>query len=298
MDLWCVGLAVQDIGFSLEEFPLPDSKNNARALSIAGGGPAANAAVLASKFGVSTAFIGHLGQDTFGEIQYKELSSYGIHMDYVIRNENPTPTSTILSTTKGDRTIITYGISENYLKESELNLPSLLPKAILFDGHQPEISTAILKIAKKHNVPTILDAGSIHTGTDALYREVDYLIASEKFYRQWNNQLGKDSFDYLKRHVRHLIITLGDKGLIYVGENNEKKKKKAFPIDTIDTCGAGDTFHGAFAAGQVQGLSMENNLRQSSAAGAFCCTKLGAREGIPSLEELQRFLEKYEEYSL
>ena len=109
MDLWCVGLAVQDIGFSLKEFPLPDSKNNAKDLSIAGGGPAANAAVLASKFGIPTAFIGHLGQDTFGDVQFNELSSYDVCMDYVVRNENPTPTSTIISTATGDRTIITYG---------------------------------------------------------------------------------------------------------------------------------------------------------------------------------------------
>ena len=165
-------------------------------------------------------------------------------------------------------------------------------------GINPKFQKLFKRWPNKHNIPTILDAGSIHSGTEALYQEVDYLIASEKFYKQWNNQLGKDSFGYLKSHVPYLIITLGANGLIYATENNEHKKCRAFPIKTVDTCGAGDTFHGAFAAGLVKGLSLEENLRQSSAAGAFCCTKLGAREGIPSPNELQGFLEQFKDYAL
>jgi sulfofructose kinase len=64
----------------------------------------------------------------------------------------------------------------------------------------------------------------------------------------------------------------------------------AFPVPVVDTTGAGDTFHGALAAGVAAGMAWEELLRYAAAAGALCCTRHGARLGIPTAAEVQALL--------
>jgi sulfofructose kinase len=64
----------------------------------------------------------------------------------------------------------------------------------------------------------------------------------------------------------------------------------AFPVTAFDTTGAGDAFHGAFAACIAQQLDWEETLRTASAAAALCCTRLGARPGIPRSAEVEEFI--------
>jgi sulfofructose kinase len=61
----------------------------------------------------------------------------------------------------------------------------------------------------------------------------------------------------------------------------------AFSVNAIDTTGAGDAFHGALAAAIASKMNWLDGLRYASAAGALCCTKIGARSGLPSKEEHQ-----------
>jgi sulfofructose kinase len=60
--------------------------------------------------------------------------------------------------------------------------------------------------------------------------------------------------------------------------------------EVIDTTGAGDAFHGAFAAALAAASSWSDILRFASAAGALCCTKLGARPGLPDRAQIQAVL--------
>jgi sulfofructose kinase len=65
----------------------------------------------------------------------------------------------------------------------------------------------------------------------------------------------------------------------------------AFVVEAVDTTGAGDAFHGAFAAGLACGKKWPDLLRYSSAVGALCCTKHGARTAIPTAKEVKQFLD-------
>jgi sulfofructose kinase len=87
-----------------------------------------------------------------------------------------------------------------------------------------------------------------------------------------------------------VVITLGEKGLIW-RRGQEHGALPAFPIIAIDTTGAGDAFHGAFAAAVSSRLNWPDVLRFASAAGSLCCTKIGARSGLPSREEHRALFE-------
>ena len=292
VDVLCVGIGCFDLVFTVDHHPYPDDKCFASSLLSCGGGPAANAAVTAARLGYTSAFAGYLGNDMYGEKHMHEFGQEGVITDLIIRGDKPTPLSAVLVKPDGTRTIVNYGGNMDYLEADAVDFTRCNPKVILFDGHQPHISSRLAEYAKKQSIPLVLDAGSLNAGTRTLSPVVDYLVASGKFARQFTSLT--DELSALKRLsdvAPSVVITLGDKGLVWQSKKTAGRLE-AFSVDAVDTTGAGDTFHGAFAAGVSAGLPWEELLRYAGAAGALCCTKYGARTGIPTKQELKNFLER------
>jgi sulfofructose kinase len=86
---------------------------------------------------------------------------------------------------------------------------------------------------------------------------------------------------------------LGEAGLVWENEDGSGSLP-AFSIDAVDTTGAGDAFHGAFAAGLAYGKPWKDLLIYASAVAAQCCTKYGARPAIPTAQDLAAFLKKHQ----
>jgi sulfofructose kinase len=283
VDVLCVGHASYDLIFSVNQHPGADEKIVAESLLSCGGGPAANAAVCVAKLGLTSAFAGYLGHDIYGDKHYQELNDYGVNTKLIIRGASPTPLSTIIVKPDGKRCLINYKGDTQALASNALNFSNVSAKVVLFDGHEPYISLPLAEKARQSKIPTVLDAGSVHEGTLALMNHVDYLICSEKFASQY---AGNDhqALSQLAKLAPVVIITLGERGLIWQ-RGNEQGALSAYPITAIDTTGAGDAFHGAFAAALAAGMDWQTQLRYASAAGALCCMQMGARLGLPSQKE-------------
>ena len=131
---------------------------------------------------------------------------------------------------------------------------------ILFDGHEPEVSLALMKAIEGRGISTVLDAGSVHRGTLKLLERVDYLVASQKFARECTGRENPEQAALkLGQACSAVVITLGEAGLAW--KNKERSGSlPAFPIDAVDTTGAGDAFHGAFAAGLANGKPWKDLL--------------------------------------
>ena len=125
------------------------------------------------------------------------------------------------------------------------------------------------------NIPTILDAGSLNSGTQALLSKVDYAVCSEKFARQLTGNI-EDALQQISNVAPVAVITLGENGLIWK-RGNEEGKLAALVINAVDTTGAGDAFHGAFAYGVASNMAWDKLLTFASVAGSLCCQKMGAR---------------------
>ena len=279
VDVLCVGHASYDLVFSVAKHPNSDEKVFADSLIACGGGPAANAAVVISRLGFKAAFAGYLGDDLYGDKHQQELEQHNIDIRRVIRGNNPTPLSTIIVKPDGKRALINFKGKTAALPINAIDFSNVKAKAILFDGHEPNISLTLLKENKQHSIPTVLDAGSLHEGTEKLMDKVDYLVASEKFACQYAGDVS-NALSRLAAITPAVVITLGEKGLVWQkGQCNGRLK--AFPVNAIDTTGAGDAFHGAFAAAVGLRFDWLDVLRYASAAGTLCCSKIGAREGLP-----------------
>ena len=283
IDVLCVGHACYDLVFSVNHHPLDDEKIVAENFFECGGGPAANAAVTVAKLGFTTAFAGYLGHDIYGEKHYQELLDWSVNTDLIIRGSSPTPLSTILVKPNGNRALVNYKGDTQALRSNAIDFSSVTAKVILFDGHEPHLSLELVHNLKQSGSFTVLDAGSMHEGTLSLMTEVDYLVCSEKFAVQFAGD-EITALERLGQLSNNVVITLGERGLLWQ-KGEDRGNFPAFPVTAIDTTGAGDAFHGAFAAAIASGMDWENTLRFASAAGAICCTKIGARLGLPSLEE-------------
>jgi len=283
IDVLCVGHASFDLVFSVARHPSEDEKIVADDLITCGGGPAANAAVQVAKLGFSAAFSGYLGWDVYGKAHYQELLAHNINTQCVVRGNSPTPLSTVIVKPDGERALINYKGDTKPLAANALDFSMLSPKVILFDGHEPHISVPLAKQAREAGIATVLDAGSVHDGTLALMGLVDYLVCSEKFALQLKGD-EQTALAYLATLAPVVVITLGERGLIWQ-QGTQSGALPALAINAIDTTGAGDAFHGAFAAGVAAGLDWSTVLRYASVAGSLCCTKMGARLGLPSKEE-------------
>ncbi len=289
-DVLCVGHASYDLIFSVPYHPNADEKIVADNFTGCGGGPAANAAVCVSRLGLKAAFAGFLGTDLYGDKHKDEFTQEKVNTNYLVRGPSPTPLSAILVKPNGQRALINYKGETEYLPTDYLNLSDLQTKVILFDGHEPDLSLSLVEFAQKHAIPTVLDAGSLHIGTEQLMDKVDYLVCSEKFAKQVAGDV-ETALTQLAKKSPTTVITLGENGLIWQA-GDKQGSLSAFSINAVDTTGAGDAFHGAFAAALANNFNWLETLKFASATGALCCTKIGARPGLPKLNELQSFYQR------
>ncbi|WP_045224633.1 carbohydrate kinase family protein [Methyloterricola oryzae] len=293
VDVLCVGHASYDLIFSIPHHPASDEKLFAQDFCAFGGGPAANAAVLVARLGLKAAFAGYLGDDLYGDRHLAELQAEGVQTRWVVRGPAPTPLSAILVKPDGSRSLINYKGQTEPLPSEALVFDDLNARTILFDGHEPAISVALALRARALGIPTVLDAGSLHAGTQALMGRVDYLVASEKFAAQFSGAADPQAALWrLSEIAPAVVITLGERGLIW-HQNGRSGALAAYPIHATDTTGAGDAFHGAFAAALCEGMGWREILLTASAAGALCCTHTGARPGMPTAIEVANFLERF-----
>ncbi len=291
LDVLCTGHACFDMVFSVDRHPAPDEKAVASALTTCGGGPAANAAVGVARLGLRAAFAGCLGEDLFGRQCLAEFRCEGVDTGLTVTGEYPTPVSAILVKPDGKRTVVNHrGDTPNLARLPE---DRGVPPAcvLLMDGHQPEISLELME--RLPGAVTVLDAGSLHRGTQLLMGRVDHVVASQKFARQYSGEANdRQALARLATVCPSVVVTMGEEGLAWEGKKTGGGRLEAFEVTAVDTTGAGDAFHAAFCVGIARGLPWDDLLRFSSAVGALACRRTGARPALPRLAQVVDFLRR------
>ncbi len=283
----CVGHSAYDLTFLVEEYPIENRKYSMKPPTECGGGPAANAAYLIAKWGGSCRYAGVVGDDAYGLKIYKEMEATGVDCTWLLKDpEGGTPYSFILANrSNGSRTLFN---TKPGTKPLEIEWDDWKPDVILLDGHEVEASLQVLNRFK--DAISVLDAGSFNERTKRLAQEVDYLVCSEDFCREVTGVDGEDlssvsdQLEALTNH--HCVITLGHRGSIYQS-NNQRIYQPTIAVHAMDTTGAGDIFHGAFAYALAMDMEMEKTIQIASIAAALSVQKPGARVAIPTLEEVE-----------
>lgn len=282
VDVLCVGYACMDINFNASHHPTADEKLRATNMHTCGGGPAANAAVTIARLGGSARFSGYLGNDAFGDAHLREFAADGVLAEALHRDAAPTPVAAVTIKPNGDRSIIDYRSPTAIAAESTISLAEFPATVLLIDGHQPLLSLALIEEARALGIPSVLDAGSMNDGTLLLYNKVDYLITSEKFAKHYSDEDNpRTALAALDGAAPFIACTWGADGVYWQDEYGQHHTP-AFDIEPVDTTGAGDAFHGAFALGLAEALKPKQNMRRACAVGALACLKAGARSALPT----------------
>ncbi len=291
-----IGQCAWDMLAVVDRFPQADTKKEVLAWEEQGGGPVATALAALSRLGVPCRCHGVIGDDREGAAIRQSLIDEGVNVTGLVTRTNAASQTAFIAIDKsmGTRTIFWKRPSGGPLRKEEL-APEFLKGAdfLLLDGLMKDVSLFAAQEARKAGVPVMLDAGRVREGMLDLARMSDYVVGSEEFARElgWRDDPGS-----FKQEVRRLgfgitTITLGARGSVtFAGE--EVIACPAFPVEVVDTTGAGDVFHGGYLYGLLQKMQLRYTIRFASAVAAMKCRKLGGRAGIPRLEEVEEFLER------
>ncbi len=293
----CIGHAALDRIYRIDKFPTSPTKIRALEHIEAGGGMASNAAATIAKLGGVVEMWSRVGDDDNGVKVRRALTVAGVDARYVQSfDDKRTSTSVILVDGAGERLIV--GSRDVDMPSSTEWLP--LERvgdagAVLADLRWIEGARVVLEAARANGVPTLLDAdlGGREALTEILAL-TDYAIFSELALDEY---APGDTVEDRLRHVaglgpRHAGVTLGAEGYTWL-EGGASSHQRAFKVQVVDTTGAGDAFHGAFAHGLVNGMSSAEGARRACAVAALKCTRLGGRAGLPTAEQVDAFLMRH-----
>lgn len=292
-----IGACVMDTLVTLPHYPTEDTKLRAESSKPAGGGPVATGLVAAAKLGESAGFVGVLSDDAGGRFLQQDFARYGVDTAAVdVLSGYRSFTSVIwLSRETTTRTCVFDKGDLPALTLSEKQEKAILSAELLMvDGNELAAAEKAAKLAQANGVKVLYDAGGLYDGVERLLPHVDYLIPSREFARGHTGcsaveDAAKKLFDTY--HPQVVVITCGKDGGYYY-DGKEAKTYPIYPAEVVDSNGAGDVFHGAFAAGLSKGFAPYTCCHFASAVSALKCTGVGARESVPSFETVKNYLKE------
>jgi sugar/nucleoside kinase (ribokinase family) len=291
-----VGMGLNSVDFLsvVPEFPPPNSKMEMLRFSKQGGGQVATAMVALSRWGVKTKYIGKVGEDELGQFSLHSIRQEGVDVSSVTIEPNATNqfAMVIVDGPSGERTIIWNRDERLMYREGELRKEEVCSGKLLhLDGHDIHAAIQCARWAKEEGIPTVIDLDKAEPLTSELIKEIDFVITSSRFPTLYTGISDREKalLELQKYTPGFLCATLGHQGAVAL-VNGEFLHVKGFEVNTVDTTGAGDVFHGGFIYGLLQNWEVLKILRFANAVAALKCRELGGRKGIPTLKETQRFL--------
>ncbi len=295
----CAGIAVLDQIFRVPRFPVAEVKTQASEFLSLNGGNAANAAVAIRRLGGQARFVaplgGPAGEDASGDRFLALMAAQDIDCSVCPRMDGvPTPISAIAVEPGGERAIVNF--RDDRLAALRPGDPAALVAgmdAVVVDNRFPEFVLPVCMAAHERGIITVLDADAPRRQSNALLRFVSHAVFSAEGLRATT---GIDDLPAALTHASTMsgafvAVTDGTNDVLWL-EGHAMRRFAPFRVDAIDTLGAGDVFHGAFALMLTEGRSEADAVRFAAAAAALKCTRFGGIGGAPMRDEVEALLAK------
>ena len=257
-----------------------------------GGGLAATALVACARLGADTVFFSRVGDDEEGLAIVRELEKEGVSaVNIMTVCGMHSPVSIVhVNGENGERTIFHRRAS------CTASLPSLSAidacDVLLIDDYYPDLAIAAAERARSRGIPVVADFCPTPARAK-LIALVDVLIAPRHFTFETGL---KDNLPAALERIHTdgpdtAVITLGAEGWVSSGTDGYGRGD-AYRVDVVDTTGAGDVFHGAYAFALARGAATKECCTFASAVAAMKCTAPGGRSGIPNLSAVCSFIQE------
>lgn len=295
VDVVGLGLNATDTVLMVREFPALGGKERLTSIVRQAGGQVATALVTCHRLGLKTRYIGKVGDDEGGRFQLASLRREGMDLRYVrvVRNTPNQIGHIIVDQKTGERTVFWDRDPRLAIAPSELSRGALRSARILhLDGCDVEAALQAARWAREAGALVVADLDTVYKKVETLFPYIDYLMASANFLPAVTGR--DDPFRVLEYMAEEYGVpapgmTLGRDGALVYWQGRFHYSP-GFVVETVDTTGAGDVFHGAFIYGLVAGWEMNRILDFANAMAALNCTKLGARGGIATVEQAERLM--------
>jgi len=244
------------------------------------GGPIGRGAVTAARLGADVHLLSTCGDDGYAKTMQQAIQEEGISAKWAVRKSTPSQHS-IVVLHKDNRTIL-WTPQPKADTETLALLPDVLQgsQCVLMDCTDEQLTTRVAELASQENIPTVLDTSSYKPWVEKLFAKISYIISPRKFFEQRSPELPLEAAleqAYNEFAPKLWSYTDGAKGGKYIADEtaDEIRSFEAVSVTAVDTCGAGDTFHGAFAVAIANRLALGEAFRFSAWAAAMKCQELG-----------------------
>ena len=299
VDVVGVGLNATDTFIPVAHFPAPGSKVEFRSADVLPGGQVATAMVACQSWGLSTRYVGKVGDDAAAELHRQQFARLGVDAHLLTASGCPSQQAFILVDDAGERTVLWKRDDRLTLQPQDLRREWVVgARALHLDGHDTAAASIAASWAREVGIPVIADLDELYAGVEVLLPLVDYLITSRDIPERITGEsdLRNSLPAMLGRFGSRLAAaTLGEQGVLAY-DGKEFQYAPAFRVGTVDTTGAGDIFHAAFIYALLQGWPLPRQLEFACAAAALNCMGLGARGHIAPLAEIQTLIATGQRY--
>ena len=294
IDVVGVGLNATDTIIRLPRFPALDDKVELLTAEVHPGGQVASALVACQRWGLAARYIGKVGDDEAGRLQRENFAREGVEAQLLEVRGKPSQIAYILvDQPSGERSILWKRDPALELRSEEIRKEWITQaRALHVDGHDTAAATTAARYAHQAGVPVTADIDNLYPGVEELLRNVDYLLASRDFPERLTGESDlRKSLPAIEKKFRCRLAgaTLG-RGGVLAWDGVSFLYCPAYKVETVDTTGAGDIFHGGFLYALLQKWPLRRMLEFSCAAAALNCTAMGARGGIKSIGEIEELM--------
>jgi sugar/nucleoside kinase (ribokinase family) len=298
-DLVGLGENSLDLLTVVAEFPTPDSKQRLQRFARMAGGQVATAMAAAARLGCRARYLGSFGDDDLGTTARESLVRAGVDVSAarIVPGAVNRFAVILVDARSGQRTVLWDAHPALTMTAADVAEEAATSgRLLLVDGENVAAATQAAKYARAAGIPTLVDVEKVRPGIAELLQQIDVVVAAQEFPTALtgHEDLGR-AIQTLGREfgASLVIVTLGAEGSLTWCHGREIRTP-AFPVDCVDSTGAGDVFRGAFATACLRVASaagdLEEALTYANAAAALNCRALGAQGALPTDAEVARLL--------
>lgn len=284
------GLATLDVIHRIDESPGRNEKVTAHAQFVAAGGPAANAAVTFAALGGEAILLTVLGSGPIAEAVTAELAGVNVHViDIAPDLVDTTPVSSVsVIASTGERSVVggdAAAIIAPAPRPEELARVLADADVVLLDGHHPQLAIAVAAGASDAGVPSVLDAGRWKDVMPGVIDQVTDVVASADFRVPGASTSEETAARLVSDGSPIVILTAGAEPVRWwsAGTYGEVPVPT---VDAVDTLGAGDVFHGAYAYALARGADIKQRIVFANEVAATRCATVGPRSWLRTIARI------------
>jgi ribokinase len=268
------------------------------------GGKGANQAVAIARLGYPVQLIGRLGHDDFGSQLRSHLERAGVNLAGVTTSDGTSGVAVIVVSERGENSIVvTPGTNAKVAPQDiQANLDSIRNAGIVLAQLEIPLETVdyLATVCARVGVPLILDPAPAADLPPRIFDRIAWLTPNESEATYYAGEaedpaIGRSpeeiAKELLSKGTHGVVLKMGERGVFLASREISGTLIPAFQLRAVDTTAAGDAFNGGFATGLMLGKSPVESARFASAVAGISVTRSGAQPSMPSMKEVERFLQ-------